>query len=69
MLTKNYWRENNMCEYCDAVIYFKTKKIMKSLLAPLIHTEELRQELEDTTGEMYIEIPKNYCPMCGRKLN
>lgn len=57
-----------MCEYCRAKVYFKTKKIMKSLLAPLTHTEELIQEVEDATGEMYIEVSTNYCPICGRKL-
>lgn len=57
-----------MCEYCNVKLYVKTQKIMKSVLAPLTHTEELRQELEDITGEMYLEIPKQYCPMCGRKL-
>lgn len=29
---------------------------------------ELRQKLEDESGEMYIKIPNLYCPMCGRKL-
>lgn len=57
-----------MCEYCNAKLYIKTQKIMKSVLAPLTHTEELRQELEDITGEMYLELPKRYCPICGRKL-
>lgn len=57
-----------MCEYCNVKLYVKTQKIMKSALASLTHTEELRQELEDITGEMYIEIPKQYCPQCGRKL-
>lgn len=57
-----------MCEYCNVKLYVKIQKIMKSALAPLTHTEELRQELEDITGEMYIEIPKQYCPQCGRKL-
>lgn len=57
-----------MCEYCNAKIYVKTQKIMKDVLAPLTHTEELRQELESITGEMYLELPKQYCPICGRKL-
>lgn len=57
-----------MCEYCNVKVYVKTQKIMKNLLAPLTHAEELRQELEDKTGEMYLELPHNYCPMCGRKL-
>ena len=43
-----------MCEYCEAEAYFKTQKIMKSLIALVTYTEELRQQLEDKTGEMYI---------------
>lgn len=57
-----------MCEYCKAEVYFETHKIMKSLLAPETHIEELRQELEDLTGEMYIKISNNYCPMCRKKV-
>lgn len=41
---------------------------MKSLLEALTHIEELRQELEDTTGETYIKIPNQYCPMCREKI-
>ena len=63
--TKNM---KNKCSYCEVDIYIKVKKYMKSALAPATHTEELKQELEDKTGEMYITFPKNYCPMCGRKL-
>jgi len=57
-----------MCELCDVPIYVKTQKVMKSALAPLTYTEELRQELEDITGEMYLEFPKRYCPHCGKFL-
>lgn len=57
-----------MCEYCKVEVYFKIRKIMKSLLAPTTHIEELRQKLEDESGEMYIKVPNLYCPMCGRKL-
>lgn len=60
--------ENIMCEYFNAKVYVKTQKIMKNILAPLTHTEELRQELEDLTGERYLEVKANYCFMCGRKL-
>lgn len=57
-----------MCEFCNAKVYVKTRKVMKSALAPLTYTEELRQELEDLTGEKYLEVQSNYCLMCGRKL-
>lgn len=53
-----------MCEYCKAEVYFKTQKIMKSLIAPVTYTEKLRQELEDITGEMYVKVQNLYCPMC-----
>lgn len=56
-----------MCEYCNVKVYVKTQKIMKNLLAPLTYIEELKQELENKTGEMYLELPHNYCPICGRK--
>lgn len=57
-----------MCEYCKAEIYIKTQKLMKSILAPLTHTEELKQELEDVSGEMYLKINNKYCPFCGNKI-
>ncbi len=58
-----------MCEYCNVEVYVKTQKLMKSILAPLTPTEELRQELENITGEMYLKLDNKYCPICGRKLN
>jgi len=64
----NKQEANKMCEFCNAKVYVKTQKIMKNILAPLTHTEELRQELEDLTGERYLEVKANYCFMCGRKL-
>ena len=57
-----------MCEYCNMIIYIKTQKIIKDLLVPLTREEQLRQEVEDKTGEMYLEFPHKYCPMCGEKL-
>jgi len=56
-----------MCEYCNAEVYFKTQKVMKSLLAPATYIDKLRQELEDITGESYIKVDNLYCPMCGRE--
>ncbi len=37
-------------------------------LAPMTRTGELRQQLENLTGEVYSELPRQFCPMCGRKL-
>ena len=30
--------------------------------------EELRQQLLDLTGEVYLQIPNEYCAMCGEKI-
>lgn len=57
-----------MCEYCNAIYYVEVQQLTKSVLAPLTHTEELRQELINFTGINYLRIKANYCPMCGRKL-
>ena len=57
------------CNFCDKTIYFKTIKYTKSLLAPITRAEELRQRLEDLTGEIYVPLTKRYCPMCGNKLS
>lgn len=57
-----------MCNYCKATFYIKATKYAKSFAAPLTRTEALRQELEDLTGEVYVPIPNEYCPMCGANL-
>lgn len=56
------------CEYCNAKYFVQIKKYTKPLLAPLTETEELNNKLIDLTGIDYMQIPVNYCPMCGRKL-
>lgn len=61
-------RMKNECEYCKVDIFIKVKKYMKSALAPVTNIEELQEEIEDKTGEMYIILPKKFCPVCGRKL-
>ena len=55
------------CNYCDAKVYFKTIQHTAPLLAPLTRAEELRQELYNLTGEVYLPLPTRYCPMCGEK--
>ena len=57
-----------MCEYCNAIYYVEVHQFVKPILAPLTHTEELRQELINITGINHIRIKANYCPMCGKKL-
>lgn len=54
-----------MCNYCQTPIYIKTIQYCKSLLAPLTPEQELRDKLLDMTGEVYVNIPKKYCPYCG----
>ena len=57
-----------MCNYCNAEYYIKVQKNVKSFLAPLTRAEQLRQQLEDLTGEAYVVIPNKYCPFCGKKI-
>lgn len=57
------------CNYCKAPVYVKTIQYSTPILAPMTRTEELRQQLYNLTGEVYLELPKQFCPMCGRKLS
>lgn len=41
---------------------------MRSVLAPTTRAEELRQQLQDLTGEIYVPIESKYCPLCGKEL-
>ena len=55
------------CRYCKAEFYIKTIQYAAPLLAPLTKAEELRQELTNLTGEVYLKIPNQFCPMCGER--
>lgn len=55
------------CNFCNAEIYIKTVQYTKPLLAPLTRAEELRQQLIDLTGEVFLKIPNKFCPICGEK--
>lgn len=57
-----------MCNYCNAEYYIKVQKFAKSFSAPLTKAGELRQQLEDLTGEAYVIIPNKYCPFCGEEI-
>ena len=57
-----------MCNYCKAEYYIKVQKFAKSFSAPLTRAGELRQQLEDLTGECYVSIPNKYCPFCGERV-
>ena len=56
------------CKFCGAKLYFKTTQYARPLLAPLTEVQALRDKLLDLTGEVYVEIDADFCPMCGRKL-
>lgn len=55
------------CNFCNAEIYIKTIQYTKPMIAPLTEVGELRQKLLDLTGEIYLQLPNEYCPMCGKK--
>lgn len=55
------------CNFCNVPIYIKTIQYSAPLLAPMTRAEELRQELINITGEVYIQLESEYCPVCGNK--
>lgn len=57
-----------MCNQCNKNYYIKKIQYTAPLLAPLTKAEELRQELLNLTGEVYVMIEPLYCPFCGEKL-
>lgn len=56
------------CNYCKTDFYIKTIQYMAPILAPLTHEQELLDKLYNMTGEAYLRIEPNFCPMCGEKL-
>ena len=55
------------CNFCNKEIYIKSIQYAKPLLAPLTRAEELRQQLQDITGEAYIQLVSEFCPVCGER--
>ena len=53
-----------MCEYCNQEFYIKTTQVIASLTAPLTREQELRDELVNLTGEVYLPISISFCPIC-----
>ena len=49
-------------------LYTKCKVVARSALAPLTPEGELRDMLEDLTGETYVSFTPVYCPICGKKV-
>lgn len=56
------------CRYCNAKLYIKTIQYAKPLLAPVTKAEELRQQIQDLTGEVYLELPNIFCAVCGERI-
>ena len=61
--------ELKSCPFCGKPLYIKIKRYTKPLLAPLTPAAALRDELIDITGEDYVPIKAEYCPVCGKPLN
>lgn len=57
-----------MCECCNKEIFIKVPKVMKSIIAPVTTTAVIIDEIEDILGFKLMKLPKQFCPMCGRKL-
>lgn len=49
-------------------LYVKCPVLVRSALAPLTPEGELRDRLEDMTGETYALFIPTYCPICGKKV-
>ena len=49
-------------------LYMKCQVLARSLLAPMTPEGELRDRLEDMTGETYVNYVPTYCPICGKKV-
>ena len=57
-----------MCEYCNQEFYIKTTQVIAPITAPLTREQELRDELVNLTGEVYLPISISFCPICGEKI-
>ena len=57
-----------MCKYCNQEFYIKTTQFLAPLTAPLTREQELRYELVNLTGEVYLPISVSFCPICGEKI-
>lgn len=61
-------KELKPCPFCDAHVYIKIKQYARPIISPVTRIQELRDELINLTGETYAEIPKKFCPVCGKKV-
>lgn len=49
-------------------LFIKCKVAARRAMAPLTPEGEIRDKLEDMTGETYLEFNPAYCPLCGKKV-
>ena len=56
------------CEFCGTTLYVKTVQHTMPLLAPITRADELRHELLNLTGEIYLPLEAKFCPVCGAKM-
>lgn len=61
--------DDRKCNYCDAHFFIKVMRYTKPLFAPLTEAQALKYKLIDLTGEDYVEIECNFCPVCGKKID
>ena len=71
-------RRRTPCEYCGDEMYVTPYKTHQNGYCiwgeyyPFNNVITVLAQANDETGEMiedYIDIPMNYCPNCGRRLN
>ena len=68
-LYKQGWcKQSEGCEFCGTTIYVKTVQHTMPLLAPITRADELRHELLNITGEIYLPLEAKFCPVCGAKM-
>ena len=58
-----------MTSCCSMTLYIKTTQHTMPALAPITRVDELRHEIQNLIGEVYIPYPLLFCPTCGRKRN
>lgn len=68
MYNKGYRKQSEGCCFCGTPLYVKTVQHTMPLLAPITRADELRHELLNLTGEIYLPIEAKFCPMCGAKM-
>ena len=63
-----YRKQSEGCEFCGTTLYVKTVQHTMPLLAPITRADELRHELLNLTGEIYLPLEAKFCPACGAKM-